>query len=132
MENGRDAVEVFKALFITGRNIWLVGGAWALLFLCGIGLPKHWKKHYRENVVPYFSLVICSAAVWIPGLHPGLPEGHGEVAGIDGTEIGFRIMLGFMLAVAAYLAPWIYYALLKKVLPASTAATLEKVIRKVW
>ena len=132
MSNGIETWEIFQALFFTVRNLWLVGGAWALLFMLGLGLPPHYRKIYRANIVPYLALILCSAAVWVPGLRPGLAEGQMEVAGLDGTEIGFRIALGFLLSASVYFVPSIALGLLKKFLPNTVATSLEKVIKKVW
>ena len=128
----------FKVLFLTVRNVWLGLGSVGLLFILGTGLPKgFWKKHYKENISIYLALIWCSAAVWVPGLRPGPDEGHVDiVAGIDGSEIGFRIVLGILLCVTSYLAyrvfPLIVFWGAKKVFPERIAVALEKAIRSVW
>ena len=131
-----DIREVLEALFITARNVYLCGGTVALLFLLGVGLNKHWRTIYKANITSYLALIICEAAVWIPGLRPGLPEGQEEVAGIDGSEIGFRIVLGLLLALIAYLVhrtmPMFVLWLGKKFLPENIAKGLEKAILRVW
>lgn len=128
----------FKVLFGTTRNLWLGLGSVGLLFILGVGLPKgYWKKHYKENVSIYLALAWCSAAVWVPGLRPGPEEGQSEiVAGIDGSEIGFRIVLGILLCVTSYIVyrvlPLLVFWGAKKMFPERIAVALEKAVRSVW
>jgi hypothetical protein len=135
-----EAWETFLVLFGTTRNIWLGIGSIGLLFILGVGLPTSgfdWKKHYKENLSPYLSLVWCSIAVWVPGLRPGPEDGHSEmVAGIDGSEIGFRIVLGILLAATSYFVyrtlPIFSFWIARKFLPERVAKVLEKAVRTVW
>lgn len=133
-----DLIATFKILFGTIRNVWLGLGSVGLLFILGAGLPKgYWKRHYKENISIYLALLWCSAAVWVPGLRPGPDEGQSEIiAGIDGSEFGFRIVLGILLCVTSYLAyrvlPLIVFWGAKKVFPERIAEGLEKAIRTVW
>ena len=131
-----DVGAVLFTLAITPRNAWIGLGVLAALFLFGVGLTPRWKKVYKANIVPYLAIALCEAAVWFPGLRPGLPDGREEVAGIDGTEIGFRIGLGLILSLLVYLTyrvfPLLVLWLGGKVLPEQVAEALEKAIRKVW
>lgn len=124
------------ALFDTTRNGAIGIGVLAALFLIGVGLPPKWKKIYKANIVPYLSIVLCQIAMWMPGLRPGMPKGVDDIAGIDGSEMGFRIGLGLALALACYLShrifPLIILAASKKMLPEKWATALAKSINKVW
>jgi len=123
-----DIWAVLSALFITPRNLIIVAVAWALTLMVGKIIPLSWAKGYKAHAVPLLDLLICSAAVWVPGLRPGLSEGSPELAGLDGQEIGFRIGLGIILALASYLVPVGLMWFVEKKLPPGVAKQLRKIL----
>lgn len=125
--NGDLSITLY-ALFITPRNLIIVGTAWALVLMIGKIIPNAWAKGYRAHIVPFLDLVVCSAAVWTPGLRPGLPPGREELAGLDGEEIGFRIGLGIILALGAYVVPVAIMWFVEKKLPPGVAKQLRKML----
>lgn len=112
MERFKEAVLALAltlwALIGTGRNAFIVLGVWALAFMIGKALPRGMRKGYRDRVVIILYLAACSAAVWLSGTRPGLAAGQAELApgtGIDGEEAGYRILLGFILALFCWAFP---------------------------
>jgi hypothetical protein len=123
-----DLTEVLYALFVTPRNLIIIGMAWALVLLLGKIIPNGWVKGYKAHFVPLLDLAICSGAVWAPGLRPGLPPGSKELAGLDGHEIGFRIGLGVLLALSAYVVPAFMMWFAEKKLPPGVVKQLRKML----
>lgn len=121
---------------MTGRNAAIVGMAWGLPFMVGLMLPKAWVRVFKLHVVPAMMLTTCSVSVWVSGLRPGLTDdqkANGIVemvagTGIDGTETGFRVCLGIVLAVFAWLLPVVGRILIEKYLPEKVARQLRKVL----
>lgn len=126
-----DTLEVMKALFLTPRNLIIIAMAWSLALMIGKMLPNRWVKGYRMHVAPAVMLVVCSASVWVSGLRPGLPEGKEELAkgtGISGEEIGWRIALGIILALLAYVLPVFMMWFAEKKLPPNVVKNLRKIL----
>jgi hypothetical protein len=123
-----EIIEDALPLIATVRNFIIVCMAWASTLFIGKALPLSWVKIYRLHVAPIIILVVCMVAVWIPGLRPGLEEGQVEIAGIDGNEPGFRIALGVILALAAYVTPVIIMWAAEKYLPPNVVKQIRKIL----
>jgi hypothetical protein len=121
-------IETLFALFVTARNATIIGMAWTLTFIIGKILPLAWGKVYRLHIVPAIMLAVCLSAVWAPGLRPGLAEGQAELNGIDGSELGFRLALGIILAFAAYIVPVVLMWAAEKWLPAKTVKRIRSIL----
>ena len=117
--------DLLYALFITPRNLIIVAMAWALVVMIGKVIPDRWNKTYRDHWSPAILLVVCSASVWISGLRPGVAV---EGTGIEGHEIGWRIGLGIILALASYLVPVVAMWALKKYLPSNVVKQIRKLL----
>lgn len=124
-------LDIIKALFWTPRNLLIVLMAWALSLMVGKIIPNAWKAGYRAHVSPALLLVVTSGSVWIPGLRPGLAEGQFELApgtGISGEEIGWRIALGIILSVLAYVLPVFLMWALEKKAPPAVAKQIRRIL----
>lgn len=120
------------SLVATNRNILTILGCWILSWIIGrMIINKDILKKYKEHWMYGVKLCSCSIAVWMPGLRPGLKDGHNEIAegtGIDGEEIGYRIVLGIILAGVAIIIPIIIKWLSTKYLPDKLAKDINKII----
>jgi hypothetical protein len=80
-------------MFLTYQNALVMAGTWGLLETVTRALPKVFTLQVTVRFLPFASLVICSAAVWIPGVVP------------SDMPIGIRVFLGINLGVWA---GWFY------------------------
>lgn len=119
-------------LLSTDRNILIVLGCWILTWIIGkMIINNSTLKNYREHWIYGLKLAICSSAVWIPGLRPGLPKGQIELAagtGISGEEIGYRLVLGSILAGIAIILPIVANWAIGKYLPEKLAKSIKRVM----
>jgi len=119
-------------LLATERNILTILGCWILSWIVGkMIVNASLLKNYKEHWVYGFKLVICSILVWMPGLRPGLAVGQLEIArgtGIDGEEIGYRLVLGVILSGIAIVIPLIVKWVVNKYLPEKLARGISRTI----
>lgn len=113
----------------TARNLIIVLAVWTVTFFITKALPKHSRRGFHNRASHMVMLVFCCIAVWIPGLRPGFADGYEPPGtGLDGAEPGFRIALGILLALGAYLVPVIVMAAVEKWMP-NQAKRIRKVIQ---
>ncbi len=119
----------FQVMVLTWRNIIIVLSSWSLVFMVGKMIPNSWRRGYKAHAVPALLCAVCLAGVWVPGLRTGFQhiEG-GEIEGIDGTEVGWRIALGILLALAAYILPIGIAWAAERWLPENVAKQIKKVL----
>ena len=117
--------DLLYALFVTPRNLIIVAMAWALVVMIGKVIPDRWNKTYRGHWSPAILLVVCSVSVWISGLRPGVAV---EGTGIEGDEVGWRIGLGIILALSAYVVPVVVMWGIEKYMPPNVAKQIRKLL----
>lgn len=121
--------ETFDLMVLTWRNVVIVGSSWSFIFMLGKMIPNSWRKSYKAHVVPGLLMAICLAGVWVPGLRTGFDHlASGEVEGIDGTEVGWRLGLGVTLSVIAYLLPVALAAAADRWLPEGAAKKVKRIL----
>ncbi len=119
-------------LINTDRNILIILSCWILSWVIGkMIVNSKMLKNYKEHWTYGLKLIVCSAAVWVPGLRPGLPEGQIELVvgtGISGEEIGYRIVLGIILSGVTIIFPLIISWAIGKYLPEKLSKNIKKVM----
>lgn len=122
---------IIEALFWTPRNLIIIAMAWSLSLMIGKIIPDAWKTAYRKHVSPLLLLIVCSASVWVSRLRPGIAEGAEELApgtGLAGDEMGYRIALGIILSVMAYILPVVLMWFLEKKAPPAVAKQIRRIL----
>jgi len=114
--SGADFLQTVQELFVTPRNLIIVAMAWSLAVLVGKILPDHWVKGYKAHVTPALLLMVCCSAVWISGLRPEI------------ESPGWRIALGIILALCAYIVPVVLGWMAEKYLPEKVVKHLRRVL----
>jgi len=103
-------------LFVTPRNLIIIGMAWGLALLFGKMLPLRWIRTYKSHVAPALMLAVCSAMVWVSGTRP------------DIKSIGWRISLGIILAVVCQVVPILLIWLAEKYLPEKMVQAIRRIL----
>lgn len=100
-------------LIATDRNGLILLSCWILAFFIGKMITNHKTlKNYKEHWVFGFMLLYCNVLVWVSGTRPGVGSGKTEIAagtGISGDELGYRLVLGIILAGGSILIPALLY-----------------------
>lgn len=111
-----DLKQVLFDLFITPRNLIIIGMAWGLSLILGKILPMTWSRSYRSHMSPALMLVVCSTMVWVSGTRP------------DITSIGWRVSLGIILGVFCMVVPVAISFVAEKYLPEKFVSAIRRIL----
>lgn len=111
-----DLKQILWDLFITPRNLIIIGMAWGLSLVIGKVIPDGWRRSYRRHVAPGLMLILCSTMVWVSGTRP------------DITAPGWRVSLGVVLAVVCMVVPLALNFFAEKYLPEKFVGAIKRIL----